>query len=259
MTFEFDGEKYKKASAHQKNMGRKLISELNFKGDEQILDLGCGDGVLTEEISRLVPNGKVIGIDASSGMIETARNLESHNLAFIQMDIEDIAFCEEFDLVVSNATLHWVKNHEKLLQNLYKALKPNGTVRYNFAGDGNCANFIQVVEEVMAYESFVGYFYKFDWPWYMPKLSDYERIVNYSEFREKKVWGENTDGCFISADEMIGWIDQPSLVPFLRNINTKEDKKNFRNMVIRRMIEKTKQGDGRCFETGRRINFLARK
>lgn len=259
MTFEFDGEKYKKASAHQKDMGRKLISELNLKGNEKILDLGCGDGVLTEETSRLVPNGKAVGIDASSGMIETARNLESHNLVFIQMDIDNIAFQEEFDLIVSNATLHWVRNHEKLLQNLYKALKPNGIVRYNLAGDGNCANLIHVVREVMAYESFVSYFYNFDWPWYMPKLCNYEKIANRSEFREKEIWGENTDGYFSSVDEMIGWIDQPCLVPFLRSINTKEHKKNFRDMVIKKMIERTRQDDGRCFETGRRINFLARK
>lgn len=259
MAFEFNGGKYKKASAHQKEMGRKLISELKLQGNEKILDLGCGDGVLTEEISRLATNGKVVGIDASSGMIETARNLESHNLVFIQMDIDNIAFQEEFDLIVSNATLHWVKNHEKLLQNLYKALKPDGIVRYNFAGEGNCVNLIHVVREVMAYESFVGYFHNFDWPWYMPKLCDYEKIANRSEFREKKIWGENTDGYFSSVDEMIGWIDQPGLVPFLQSIDTKEHKENFRDMVIKKMIKRTKQNDGRCFETGSRINFLARK
>ena len=93
----------------------------------------------------------------------------------------------------------------------------------------------------------------------MPKLSDYEKIANHSEFREKGIWGENTDGYFSSVDEMIGWIDQPCLVPFLKNINSENLKKDFRNMVITKMIERTRQNDGRCFETGRRINFLARK
>ncbi len=257
--FEFDGEKYKKASAHQKNMGRQLISELILKGDETILDLGCGDGVVTEELSRMVPNGKTVGIDASSGMIRTAKEIKRYNLVFMQMDINEIAFCEEFNLVVSNATLHWVKDHEKLLKNIFRALKPNGIVRYNFAGEGNCANLICVLNEVMLYERFVGYFCHFEWPWYMPKLCDYEEIANRSEFREKRIWGENTDGYFSSIEEMIGWIDQPCLVPFLRSINPKEHKKRFRDIVIKKMIGRTRQDDGKCFETGRRINFLARK
>ncbi len=71
-TFEFDGEKYKKASRHQKEWGNKLISSLQLKGDETILDLGCGDGILIEQLSLLVPNGYVLGIDAFAGMIKTA-------------------------------------------------------------------------------------------------------------------------------------------------------------------------------------------
>lgn len=259
MSFEFDGEKYKQASRHQKTMGRGLISELKLTGDETILDIGCGDGVLTEELSRLVPNGQVVGIDASLGMIKTARNLQHHNLTFAHMDINNIAFREEFDLVFSNATLHWIKNHKRLLQNIYKSLKPNGMARYNFAGDGNCANLLYVLKEVMASDRFVAYFDNFDWPWYMPKLSDYRKLVNLSEFRERRIWGETTDSYFDSVAEMIGWIDQPCLVPFLKCIDNEEHKKQFRNIVIQQMIKRTKQDDDRCFETGRRINVLARK
>ncbi|MHC5061222.1 MAG: class I SAM-dependent methyltransferase [Planctomycetota bacterium] len=58
MTFEFDSEKYKEASGHQKEWGAKLISELSLKGGERILDLGCGDGTLTAELARLVPDEK---------------------------------------------------------------------------------------------------------------------------------------------------------------------------------------------------------
>lgn len=63
--FEFDGEKYKNASSHQKEWGTRIISELTFTGAETILDLGCGDGRLTKQLADLVPEGKVLGIDAS--------------------------------------------------------------------------------------------------------------------------------------------------------------------------------------------------
>lgn len=71
--YEFDGEKYKAASLHQREWGTSLISQLSLRGNEKILDLGCGDGSLTEQLSLLVPNGKVLGIDTSMGMINTAK------------------------------------------------------------------------------------------------------------------------------------------------------------------------------------------
>jgi ubiquinone/menaquinone biosynthesis C-methylase UbiE len=81
--FEFNGTQYKKASKHQKEWGNKIIFDLKLKGGESILDLGCGDGILTKNLSALVPKGKVIGIDASEGMISEAKKLEKENLVFL--------------------------------------------------------------------------------------------------------------------------------------------------------------------------------
>jgi len=259
MAFEFDGEKYKQASKHQKSMGRDLISELELTGEEIILDLGCGDGVLSKELAQLVPRGRVVGVDASIGMIDTANKLSCGNLTFLHMDINNINFDEEFDLVFSNATLHWLKNHTKLLKNIFRSLKPGGIARYNFAGDGNCANLFYVLKNTMDKQPFTAYFESFDWPWYMPKLDDYQKLVEKSDFSHKKIWGEITDAYFNSVDEMIGWIDQPCLVPFLRCISKSEHKIQFRDLVIQQMVIRTKQENGRCFETGRRINVFAKK
>ena len=107
--FEFDGKKYKKASTHQKEWGNTLISELKLKGNERILDLGCGDGVLTEQLSLAVPKGKVLGIDASMGMIETAKGIIKDNIEFQRADINEIDYKNEFDIIFSNAALHWIK------------------------------------------------------------------------------------------------------------------------------------------------------
>ena len=73
MAYEFDGKKYEKASSHQKEWGKRIIEDLALQGAERILDLGCGDGTLAIQLSRLVPNGEVVGIDASHGMIEAAK------------------------------------------------------------------------------------------------------------------------------------------------------------------------------------------
>ena len=257
-SFEFDGEKYRKASAHQKEWGEKLIFVLDLKGNESILDLGCGDGITTEKLAELVPNGKVLGIDASNGMIESAKKLEKGNLKFCILNINDIDYRNKFDLIISNATLHWVKDHKTLLKNCHQALKANGRVRFNFAGDGNCQNFFKVVKEAMNDIRYRKYFEKFVWPWYMPTLSEYKNVIKGTNFIGVNIWEENADRYFPDSDAMIKWIDHPSIVPFLNHIS-EEDKWSFRDFVVDRMVTATKQKDGRCFETFRRINLSAKK
>ncbi|MTV48527.1 methyltransferase domain-containing protein [Heliobacillus mobilis] len=257
-THEFDGQKYKKASGHQKEWGNKIISELNLCGTEYILDLGCGDGVLTKELADRTPKGTVLGIDASVGMINAARELEQRNVSFQRMDINEIRFENQFDLIFSNAALHWVKDHDNLLQRTYQALKPQGTLRFNFAGDGNCSNFFSVIKQIMTESSYREFFDDFEWPWYMPKVDDYRELVERSNFRDVLVWEENSDRYFKNKDEMIRWIEQPSVVPFLKYL-PEDGKRGFVDEVIKRMIERTEQPDGTCFETFRRINVLARK
>lgn len=258
MHHEFDGERYKLASKHQKEWGTKIISNLNLKGDETILDLGCGDGVLTKQIASLVPKGRAVGIDSSEGMISTAKELEGRNLSFQKMDIDLIEFKEQFDIIFSNATLHWIKDHKKLLKNCYSALKPGGSIRFNFAGQGNCSNFYKVIQNIISNEIYLKYFESFEWPWYMPSIEEYKKLVFETNFKEIEIWEENSDRFFENQDEMIRWIDQPSIVPFLKLVDT-EDKDKFRNEVIEKMIHSTKQSDGRCFETFRRINIYAVK
>ncbi len=75
LKFEFDGEQYKAASRHQKEWGDRLIAELPLTGGERVLDLGCGDGVLTERLARRVPRGRVIGIllAPAVGVVHTFR------------------------------------------------------------------------------------------------------------------------------------------------------------------------------------------
>jgi len=259
MKFEFDGEKYKRASEQQKAWGRKLIAELQFRGGEKILDLGCGDGVLTAEMAKFVPDGFVLGIDASESMIETARKDHAGaNVRFELLDIDAIDFESEFDLVFSNATLHWVKDHRMLLKNVFKALKNRGAARFQFAGDGNCSNLIRILREVMSAREYESNFIEFDWPWYMPAIDEYQALLDEVAFAEKRVWSENADRYFAGTESMTKWIDQPSLVPFLGYIAEK-DRRRFRDKVVERMIEETLQDDGTYFETFRRINVLARK
>ena len=258
MTHEFDGKKYEKSSTHQKEWGTKLIGELALAGNESVLDLGCGDGTLTSQIAELLPDGEVLGVDASQGMIDVALGKEQDNLHFRRLDINDLDFENQFNVVFSNATLHWVKDHRRLLRNVRRALRLTGRLRFNFAGDGNCSHLYSVVKAAMARDEYQTFFADFEWPWYMPPVDEYQVLAESSGLHTVRVWGENADRCFPSAEAMIGWIEQPSLVPFLAQI-AEPVKESFRDLVVRKMIATTRQDDGRCFETFRRINVSAAK
>lgn len=258
MTHEFNGDKYQQASSHQKEWGNKIIAEFALRGDEQVLDLGCGDGILTAQLATMVPEGYVLGIDASKGMIEKAEKLSRKNLSFRIQDINHLNYNSHFDLVFSNATLHWVKNHDMLLRNLYRSLRGKGLLRLNFAADENCSSLIKVLTAAMDLPEFVKYFTGFQWPWYMPELGTYENLVKRSSFKKAEVWGENADRYFPDIQAVVKWIDQPSLVPFIKHVSGVK-KQAFRDYVVEQMIKLTKQPDGRCYETFRRINVRAWK
>lgn len=257
-TYEFDGEKYKTASSHQKEWGKSLISKISLQGNEIILDLGCGDGHLTEQLSMLVPNGKVLGIDASTGMIKTAKKICRNNLDFIHMDINNLHFSDEFNIIFSNAALHWIKDHNRLLQNSYAALKADGILLWDFGSNGNCSNFLEVIQKKIIEDKYIKFFRNFEMPWFMPSKSHYEELITnigYSHFTITEV---NRDRYFSTSDEMIKWIDQPCIVPFIECVpDTLKSK--FRKEVIKEMLERTQQSDGTCFETFRRLQIYAQK
>ena len=174
------------------------------------------------------------------------------------MDINDMDFNDEFDVIFSNAALHWVIDHNKLLAKVHKSLRNEGTLFFNFAADGNCTNFLKVIRRAIVEEKYEKYFRDFNWPWYMPTVNEYRKILNQAYFSIADVRTENADKYFTNQEEMIKWIDQPSLVPFLKFVEI-HDKRAFRDYVIEHMIIETSQPDGTYFENFQRINVFAKK
>jgi trans-aconitate methyltransferase len=133
-TSRWDAEDYKKNAAFVPVLGAPVVDLLDPKPGEHILDLGCGDGMLTE---RLVAAGaSVVGVDASAGMIAAARarGLDAH-----VMDGQALVFGPEFDAVFSNAALHWMLDAPAVARGVVAALKPGGRFVGEMGGQGNIA------------------------------------------------------------------------------------------------------------------------
>jgi trans-aconitate 2-methyltransferase len=104
------------------------LRRVSFRGDESILDIGCGDGKITASVASLVPQGMVTGIDASANMIEVCRQSYTAvpNLAFTVGDVTSFSFEQDFNSILSFSTFHWVEDKERAFKRIFDALKPGG-------------------------------------------------------------------------------------------------------------------------------------
>jgi len=254
----WDGHDYERHSSHQRKWGTHIIQELALRGDERILDLGCGDGTLTCELAGLVPRGSVVGVDAAPEMLEAARAKCGTNMEVAVLDINTLDFRDAFDVVFSNAALHWIHDHAAVLRNVHRALRPGGILRAQFGGAGNCPNLLGCVQRQMAASPFLEAFTRFHWPWYFPSLTDYEQLLSVSPFTEWRAWLEPKDQHFPSAEALVGWIDNPCLIPFLQPLPAGL-RSPFRDAVVADMLARTRQPNGAYLEPFRRMNLWARK
>ncbi len=167
--YSWDPKLYFSNSLAQKNWGFELISKLHFKGNERFLNVGCGDGKLSAKVTKSLPIGSVLGIDLSEEMITFARNHyppeKFPNLAFMQMNASELNFDSEFDIVFSNAVLHWIKAPETALRCFRKSLKPDGMFLAQFGGKGNVAEILKVTNSMLENEKWSSDFRDFIFPY----------------------------------------------------------------------------------------------
>lgn len=152
--------------------GADLVSLLEPRAGERILDIGCGTGHLTSQIAD--SGAQVVGVDRSSTMIAAARR-SYPNLKFEVADARELHFQDEFDAVFSNATLHWIHQPELVIRNVWKALRPAGRFVAEFGGKGNVRKMQAALDQSLARIRGAGHD-KIN-PWYYPSISEYATLL----------------------------------------------------------------------------------
>jgi trans-aconitate methyltransferase len=165
-TYQWNAVDYAKSSSVQQQWARELIRKLNLKGDETLLDIGSGDGKVTAEIATHLPKGSVVGIDSSEEMIRLAQSMFSvdafPNLRFQHGNASSLQFENKFDVVFSNATLHWILDHRPVLRGIYSSLKHGGKVLLQMGGRGNADEVMAAFKRIIIKEEWRGYFDEFN-------------------------------------------------------------------------------------------------
>ncbi|GIT70759.1 MAG: hypothetical protein Ct9H300mP28_05730 [Pseudomonadota bacterium] len=150
--YKWDAQEYEKHSQGQQKWARELIEKISLNGTENVLDLGCGDGKVTAEISKLVRKGSIIGIDNSAAMIKLATDRHSAaiypNLSFKEMDAGNLKFDDRFDLIFSNAYCFGVKDQKPVIKGMFKSLKHGGRALLQMGGRVMLPKYLGVLSEL---------------------------------------------------------------------------------------------------------------
>lgn len=204
---QWNAQDYAKNSGAQEAWARELMTKLELKGNERALDIGCGDGRITQLISSRLKQGSIVGIDYSTDMVNLARNShQADNLEFEVMDATNIAFEERFDLAFSNAALHWVKDHRKVLKTLAANLNPNARVLLQMGGKGNAAEILTAIDQVLSAPFWNQYFTDFEFPYFFYSDEDYLLWLNAAGLQGNRVELIPKDMMHDSPEQLKGWL-----------------------------------------------------
>jgi len=177
--------------SEQQKLAQEVILKLAIKGNERVLDIGCGDGMITAEIAKQLPNGSVLGIDNSEEMIYFARKIFSSrrfpNIAFKVMDASYLSFSCEFDIVFSNNTLHWVIDNLPVLIGIKRSLRPSGRVMLLMGGRGNAAGILEVLETIIKIKKWNRYFTNFSFHYSFFGPEEYRNWLEHVGLEVKRV------------------------------------------------------------------------
>jgi trans-aconitate methyltransferase len=173
-----------------------------------VLDVGCGDGKITAAIAQLVRHRYVLGLDSSQNMIDFAKTHYSalSNLQFVCMDARSIEVDREFDVIFSNAALHWVDDQPAFLQGAYKALRGGGRLSISCGGYGNAAELITVFQDLQNQQPWQNYLADYQSPTYFYNAKDYLNWLIEAGFEPLRVELVPKDMTHSGKSGLAGWM-----------------------------------------------------
>jgi trans-aconitate 2-methyltransferase len=239
LKYDWDAKTYDNISGTIQSWGLEILEYRNWKGNEIVVDAGCGSGRLTKMLSIKVPFGKVFAVDSDLSMITLAKqNLKTTSIQFIKNDISEIKLADNVDVVFSNAVLHWIVDHKKVFERFWHILKPGGQLLIQCGGYGNLLNTISIFSKVRKSIEFYKYFCNdkeediWNEPWYFATKEDTEKILQKIGFQNIQVSIENKEVNFNNKNAYFIFIKTIILRPYLEYLSNDALKNKFVKAVI---------------------------
>ena len=152
MDHRWDAATYDRIADPQLRWGTTVLDRLPLRGDERVLDAGCGSGRVTEQLAERLPNGSVVALDSSAEMLDEARRRLARfgdRIEYVQADLGlPLPIDRPVDAILSTATFHWVPDHDSLFRHLAAVLRPGGRLVAQCGGKGNISRFVAAVAKL---------------------------------------------------------------------------------------------------------------
>ncbi|MEA2138630.1 MAG: trans-aconitate 2-methyltransferase [Solirubrobacteraceae bacterium] len=232
----WDADTYHRVSGPQVAMSAAVLDRLELRGDETVLDAGCGSGRVTRLLLERLPRGRVIAVDADAQMVARARSelgagadVRRDDLARLRLDGG-----EQVDAVFSNATFHWIADHEALFACLAAALRPGGRISAQCGGEGNVAALhetaLRAAHDAGLAERFAGW----PRPWHFAGPARTEQRLLAAGFEEVRCWLQAWP---VEPDEPRAYLRSVCLGPHLERLEPDEHER-FLDAVMTRLGER---------------------
>jgi trans-aconitate 2-methyltransferase len=189
-TRDWDARAYQRVSVPHEEWASAVLDRLSPRGDETVLDAGCGSGRVTRLLIERLPRGRVVAVDGSPSMIEEVRAVLRPQDDALIFDLTELELDERVDAVFSSAVFHWVADHDLLFRRLAAVLRPGGQLAAQCGGSGNIDSFRVAGEEVAAREPYMRYFESFERPWNYAGAEETTARLERVGFRDVHCWLE---------------------------------------------------------------------
>jgi trans-aconitate 2-methyltransferase len=195
-----------------------LLALLKIRPGLEVIDLGCGTGEMTKKLANALPDSNVLGVDSSAEMLNDSKTIVSDHLRFEQRSIEEqVALDQKYDLVLSNAAIQWVNDHETLLPKIIAMLKPGGQLLIQMpAQHHNISN--RMLNELADQNPFRDALQ--GWNRLSPVLDidDYSRIFFENNSISMNVYEKIYPLVLQNSDALFEWVSGTALIPYIERL-----------------------------------------
>ena len=235
---EWNAEAYDRVCGPQAAMAVAVLDRLGLRGDETVLDAGCGSGRVSRLLLERLPRGRLIAVDASPQMVARARaTLAAEPRADVrEADLIALRLApgEQVDAVFSNATFHWIDDHEALFDALAAALCPGGRLSAQCGAEGNVAALHDTALEAAADARLAARFESWPRPWNFASVEATERRLRHAGFEDVRCW---TQAWPVEPDEPRAYLQTVCLGPHLERLAA-DERERFLDVVMDRLGER---------------------
>jgi trans-aconitate 2-methyltransferase len=187
---DWDATTYDRVSDPQFAWAQEQLQRLELRADDVVLDAGCGSGRVTAVLAERVPAGRVYAVDAAPSMAAHAAGALGDRATVLCQDLVELDLPEPVDAVFSNATFHWIQDHDALFAALARNMKPGARLIAQCGGRGNIDSFRRLADEVALEEPFAEHFLDWQGPWNYATPEETAAALERAGFESPECWLE---------------------------------------------------------------------